>query len=265
MARVSIISMAAGTMPAATTSDTTSPAAAIDGKSASRVRTDSGARISRTVTCVTIPSVPSEPSNTPRRSGPACSPVSVPTVTTVPSASTTSSGQHVVGGEPVLEAVRAAGVLRDVAADRAHLLAGRVGRVVEPVRRGRLVIARLVTPGSTTARRSTGSTSRTRLSRARLITTPSATGSAPPERPGARPARDERHLVLVAHPHGRGHLLGVAGEQHQLRHDAVAGEPVALVGAALHRVGDHVRGGQRLLERLPHRTVERHASPPRGG
>ena len=41
---------------------------------------------------------------------------------------------HVVGGEAVLEAVRAAGVLRDVAADRADLLAGRVGRVVVAVR-----------------------------------------------------------------------------------------------------------------------------------
>ena len=38
---------------------------------------------------------------------------------------------HVVGGEAVLEAVRAAGVLGDVAADRADDLAGRVGRVEE--------------------------------------------------------------------------------------------------------------------------------------
>jgi hypothetical protein len=42
---------------------------------------------------------------------------------------------HVVGREAVLEAVRTTRVLRDVAADRAHLLAGRVGRV-EEVRRG---------------------------------------------------------------------------------------------------------------------------------
>ncbi len=40
---------------------------------------------------------------------------------------------HVVGREAVLEAVRAAGVLGDVAADRAHLLARRVGRVEEAV------------------------------------------------------------------------------------------------------------------------------------
>ena len=137
MASVSIISTAAGTIPAATMSLTTSPAAATDGKSASSVRTDSGVRSSRTVIFVVMPSVPSEPRNTPRRSGPACSPVSVPSVTTEPSGSTTSHGQHVVGGEAVLEAVRAAGVLRDVAADGADLLAGRVGRVVEPVRRGR--------------------------------------------------------------------------------------------------------------------------------
>ena len=42
--------------------------------------------------------------------------------------------EDVVGGEAVLEAVRAAGVLRDVAADRADLLARRVGRVVVAVR-----------------------------------------------------------------------------------------------------------------------------------
>jgi hypothetical protein len=88
---VSIISTAAGTIPAPTMSLTTSPAARTDGKSASSVRTDSGVRSSRTTTFVVIPSVPSEPTNTPRRSGPACSPVSEPRVTTDPSASTTSS------------------------------------------------------------------------------------------------------------------------------------------------------------------------------
>ena len=49
------------------------------------------------------------------------------------------------------------------------------------------VMSRLVTPGSTTARRSTGSTSSTRFNRATLMTTPSATGSAPPERPVPAP------------------------------------------------------------------------------
>jgi hypothetical protein len=83
------------------------------------------------------PSVPSDPRNTPRRSGPACSPVSEPRRHHRPVGQHDLELQHVVRGEPVLEAVRAAGVLRDVAADRADLLAARVGRVVEPVRRGR--------------------------------------------------------------------------------------------------------------------------------
>src|SRR6476646_4137266 len=105
MARVSIISMAAGTMPAATTSDTTSPAAAIDGKSDSRVCTDSGTRRRRTVPRVTIPRLLAGVRAD--RHGGAVRQHDL-------------LGQHGVGGEAVLEAVRAAGVLRDVAADRAH-------------------------------------------------------------------------------------------------------------------------------------------------
>ena len=49
---------------------------------------------------------------------------------------------------------------------------------------------------------------------------------------GARAAGDEGHPVLGADPDGGGDLRGVAGEQHQLGDDPVAGEPVALVGAA---------------------------------
>ena len=45
---------------------------------------------------------------------------------------------HVVHGEPVLEAMHAAGVLGDVAADRAGDLRRRIRRVVEAVRRGGL-------------------------------------------------------------------------------------------------------------------------------
>ncbi len=44
--------------------------------------------------------------------------------------------QDVVHGESVLEAVHAAGILGDVAADGARDLARRVGRVVKPVLRG---------------------------------------------------------------------------------------------------------------------------------
>ena len=46
--------------------------------------------------------------------------------------------EDVLARDAVLERARAAGVLRDVAADRACLLAGRVGRVVKAVLRDRL-------------------------------------------------------------------------------------------------------------------------------
>ena len=87
-------------------------------------------RSTRSVTFVAMPSVPSEPTTTPSRSGASPSASS----TTSPSGSTSSRPTHVVDREPVLQAVRAAGVLGDVAADRAHLLARRVGRVEEALR-----------------------------------------------------------------------------------------------------------------------------------
>ena len=66
--RRSIISMAAGMIPAAMIPPTASPAARTAGKSRSMVRTSGGLRIRRTVTSVTIPSVPSPPTTKPRRS-----------------------------------------------------------------------------------------------------------------------------------------------------------------------------------------------------
>ena len=66
--RRSIISIAPGTTPAATISDTARPARPGVSKKATSVRTDSGAGTTRTVIAVAIPSVPSEPTNTPCRS-----------------------------------------------------------------------------------------------------------------------------------------------------------------------------------------------------
>ena len=66
--RLSIISMAPGTTPPVTTSETTFPAARVVGKNATSVRTASGDGMTRTVTSVATPSVPSEPTNAPRTS-----------------------------------------------------------------------------------------------------------------------------------------------------------------------------------------------------
>jgi hypothetical protein len=93
MASSSSISTAAGMIPAATMSLTALPARSASGKSATRVRTASGRRSSRTVTSVTIPSVPSEPRTTARRSGPTWSAESPPRVTTSPSGVTKVSAE----------------------------------------------------------------------------------------------------------------------------------------------------------------------------
>ena len=125
-----MISIAEAWIPAATTPETAAPAWSVESKAASTVRTASGRRSRRSVTSVAIPSVPSEPTNTPSRSGPGESLVSR---TVVAVGKHDEQRRDVVRGEPVLEAVRAARVLGDVAADRADLLAGRVGRVVPAV------------------------------------------------------------------------------------------------------------------------------------
>jgi hypothetical protein len=88
--RLSIISMAAGTIPAATIADTTAPASAVESKKATWVLTVSGTGMTRSVTLVVTPSVPSEPTNTPTRSSPGWSSALPPSATSWPSASTTS-------------------------------------------------------------------------------------------------------------------------------------------------------------------------------
>ncbi len=115
-----------GTIPAATISLTASPAPPVSSKKATSVRTASGLGTTRRVIRVATPSVPSEPTNAPSRSYPGQVAVQL---------DQRAVGQHdlepgdVVGGEAILEAVCAARVLGDVSADRAHHLAGGVGRV----------------------------------------------------------------------------------------------------------------------------------------
>ena len=63
-----MISIAPGTIPAATMSDTVCPACPAESKNATRVRTLSGVGITRSQIFVATPSVPSEPTNAPMRS-----------------------------------------------------------------------------------------------------------------------------------------------------------------------------------------------------
>ncbi len=87
----SIISSAAGTIPAAMIAETASLAARRLMKSAKTVRTAAGIGSRRSVISVATPNIPSLPTKSPTRSGPQGSPCGEPSRTTLPSASTTSS------------------------------------------------------------------------------------------------------------------------------------------------------------------------------
>ena len=130
-----MISMAPGSRPDRITRETASPAACRLAYAASTVRYTCGRATSRSVISSATPNSPSDPTNSPARSGPACSRLSPPSDDQGPVGEHCANAKHVVRGHAVPEAVRAAGVERDVAANRADLLARRVGRVVEPVRR----------------------------------------------------------------------------------------------------------------------------------
>ena len=90
----------------AITADTASPAVRSEVKSASNVRTACGTGSSRTAMRVATPKFPSEPVNRPTRSGPHGSPPGLPSCTTCPSPSTTSSASTLL----TVEAERRAAV-----------------------------------------------------------------------------------------------------------------------------------------------------------
>ena len=97
----------------------------------------SGRRTMRSVTRTAMPSVPSEPTKAPIRSGPRLVEPLAAELDELAVGEDDRETADVVDGEAVLEAVGAARVLGHVAADRADLLARGVGRVVEAVRRDR--------------------------------------------------------------------------------------------------------------------------------
>ena len=92
----------------------------------------------RTMISVTIANVPSDPTIAPTRSMPTGSPAGLPSRTISPSDEHRFNRENVIRRHAVLQAVRAAGVLRNVTADAAGHLARRIRRVVQTERRGRL-------------------------------------------------------------------------------------------------------------------------------
>ena len=90
---LSIISMAAGTIPSAITALTVCAAASTESKAKSRVCTAGGFGVSLTAIAVVIPSIPSEPTYAPRRSSPGAHSSRSPKTTASPDMSTTSTAR----------------------------------------------------------------------------------------------------------------------------------------------------------------------------
>ena len=159
-------------------------------------------------------------------------------------------GEDVVDREAVLEAVRAARVLGDVAADRANLLRRRIRRVVEAgVGDG----ARDVEVRRRPARRRSG---RADVDLEMRVHPRQRDDDSVRDRQrtageaGAGAARDERDHRLVAEPDDRLHLGRRGGQRNERGHDAPPGQPVALVGAQLFALPDDLGRRREAVEEL---------------
>jgi hypothetical protein len=152
-------------------------------------------------------------------------------------------GQHVVRGESVLQAVRAAGVLRDVAADRAHHLGGRVGRVVEVVHAGRRADRQVGDPGLHDGRPPIGIYLKNPVEPRQRDHDARFGRQRASGQPGPGAARDVRDAVPKAGAHDRRHLRALGGEQHQSGQNPVRSEGVGLVRAPFGGAGERPQGG----------------------
>ena len=157
--------------------------------------------------------------------------------------------EQVVGGEPVLEAVHAAGILGDVAADRAGNLAGGVRRIVEAVG---------------THRRADGEVGDARLDHGAAVGgvdledpvelaeahgDPVGERQRPARKPGAGAARHDLDPPIVAERQHAADLARIARQDDDHGQCPVGAEAVALEGAQAALVVDDAVLGQQLAQR----------------
>ena len=140
------------------------------------------------------------------------------------------AAEHVVGGDAVFEAMHAAGIFRDVAADGAGDLRRRIRRVIE---------ARVLTAWRDREIGDAGldhGDAIVEIDGADAIEFGHAEQDAVAERQraarqrGSRPARHHLDAFAVAIAQHRGDLLGRFRQHHHHRKLAIGSEPVALVG-----------------------------------
>ena len=156
--------------------------------------------------------------------------------------------QHVVGGDAVLEAVRAAGVHAEVAGQRAGELARRVGGVEEAVRLDGLADAEVGDAGLDAGGTVHGVDVEHAVHARHADHQGVLGGQRPAGQRGAGAAGHHLDVVGVAVAEQPRHLLGGGGQGHGQRHAAVGGERVGLERASALLVGDDGAGGHELLQ-----------------
>ena len=183
--------------------------------------------------------------------------------------------QQVVGGEAVLQAVHAARVLGDVAADRAGDLAGGIGRIVEARVLHRVGDAEVghAGLGDDAAVLEVDLEDPVEFAQPQHDAVGERQGAA--RERGAGAARHDLDALLVAQGQDRRDLLRGARQHDRHRQRAIGGQAVALVGAQLVLRRDHALArhdlaqlcddrialGERGLIRLRH--AHAHPPPPR--
>ena len=270
----SIISIAAGTIPAAITALTVDAPASTESKSISIVHMAGGSGVSFTHTLVVTPSIPSLPTNVPRRSNPSGSGSSPPRIVTVPSGSTTSRAMMWALVTPSARQCGPPELLATLPPiEHVCWLLGS-GAKCRPWTATARDRSRLSIPGSTHARRPIGSTARSRFIFVVAITIAPSGGTAPPARPVPDPratngtpwraAMRHARLDLVrrrreADGDGRaGHVRGVVAVQRQLGRAGV--DPV---GFQRGRAARSRSAGPERRDRERRRSFT--SSAPRGG
>ena len=157
--------------------------------------------------------------------------------------------QHVVRGEAVFQAVYAARVFRDVAADRTGDLAGRIGRVVEPAPLDRLRDGEVGDAGlhHGDAVLVVDVEHALELAHAQQHRIGQRKRSA--RKRGARPTRYDLDALGMAPAQHGGNLFHRFGQHHQHRRLAIGGEPVRFPRTQRVGLRDHAFAGHDRLHR----------------
>ena len=178
------------------------------------MRTTGGSGVSRTAMRVAMPIVPSLPTKQPRRSKPGWSGSRPPSMRHRAVGEHDVDGEHVRGGDPRRQAVRAAGVGGDVAADGARLLRRRVGRVVQPEVGDRAAEVEVEHPRLHPRAPLLGVDLEHAVEPGGDDHDGVVDGGRAAREAGAAPPGDERPVVARRHPHRVGDLAAGLGEAH---------------------------------------------------